>query len=76
VQPKQNISPKCKVVPDSFLLVPEEQGGSLSEVCKYGMNACGIADKFITRNHMLQAVLILQKSKSRSVENANGANFV
>ncbi|MFT4983608.1 MAG: orotidine-5'-phosphate decarboxylase, partial [Flavobacterium sp.] len=30
-----------KVVPDSFLLVPGvgAQGGSLSEVCKYGMNA-------------------------------------
>jgi orotidine-5'-phosphate decarboxylase len=30
-----------KVVPDSFLLVPgwEHRGGSLSEVCKYGMNA-------------------------------------
>ena len=30
-----------KIVPDSFLLVPSvgAQGGSLSEVCKYGMNA-------------------------------------
>ncbi|MFV8337395.1 orotidine-5'-phosphate decarboxylase [Flavobacterium sp. RSP29] len=30
-----------KIVPDSFLLVPGvgAQGGSLSEVCKYGMNA-------------------------------------
>jgi len=30
-----------KIVPDSFLLVPGvgTQGGSLSEVCKYGMNA-------------------------------------
>ena len=30
-----------KMVPDSFLLVPGvgAQGGSLSEVCKYGMNA-------------------------------------
>jgi orotidine-5'-phosphate decarboxylase len=30
-----------KIVPDSFLLVPGVgvQGGSLSEVCKYGMNA-------------------------------------
>ena len=30
-----------KIVPSSFLLVQEEgaQGGSLSEVCKYGMNA-------------------------------------
>ena len=29
-----------KIVPDSFLLVPGvgAQGGSLSEVCKYGMN--------------------------------------
>lgn len=34
-----------KVVPDSFLLVPGvgAQGGSLSEVCKYGMNKdCGL----------------------------------
>ncbi len=35
-----------KIVPDNFLLVPGVlvQGGSLSEVCKYGMNAmlvCG-----------------------------------
>ncbi|WGK94602.1 MULTISPECIES: orotidine-5'-phosphate decarboxylase [Flavobacterium] len=30
-----------KIIPDSFLLVPGvgAQGGSLSEVCKYGMNA-------------------------------------
>ena len=30
-----------KIVPDSFLLVPGvgAQGGSLSEVCKYGMNS-------------------------------------
>jgi len=30
-----------KIVPDSFLLVPGvgAQGGSLSEVCKFGMNA-------------------------------------
>jgi len=30
-----------KIVPDSFLLVPGvgAQGGSLTEVCKYGMNA-------------------------------------
>jgi len=30
-----------KIVPDSFLLVPGvgAQGGSLSEVCKYGLNA-------------------------------------
>jgi len=30
-----------KIVPDSFLLIPGvgAQGGSLSEVCKYGMNA-------------------------------------
>jgi orotidine-5'-phosphate decarboxylase len=30
-----------KIVPDSFLLVPGvgAQGGSLAEVCKYGMNA-------------------------------------
>ena len=30
-----------KIVPDSFLLVPGvgAQGGNLSEVCKYGMNA-------------------------------------
>ena len=29
-----------KIIPDSFLLVPGvgAQGGSLSEVCKYGMN--------------------------------------
>ena len=29
-----------KIVPDSFLLVPGvgAQGGSLSEVCRYGMN--------------------------------------
>ena len=29
-----------KIVPDSFLLVPGvgAQGGSLAEVCKYGMN--------------------------------------
>lgn len=34
-----------KIVPDSFLLVPGvgAQGGSLSEVCKYGMNdQCGL----------------------------------
>lgn len=33
------------IVPDSFLLVPGvgAQGGSLSEVCKYGMNKdCGL----------------------------------
>jgi orotidine-5'-phosphate decarboxylase len=30
-----------KIVPDSFILVPGvgAQGGSLSEVCKYGMNS-------------------------------------
>ena len=30
-----------KIIPDSFLLVPGvgAQGGSLEEVCKYGMNA-------------------------------------
>jgi orotidine-5'-phosphate decarboxylase len=30
-----------KIVPDSFLLVPGvgAQGGSLSDVCKYGLNA-------------------------------------
>ena len=30
-----------KIVPDSFLLVPGvgAQGGSLAEVCKYGMNS-------------------------------------
>ena len=30
-----------KIVPDSFLLVPGvgAQGGSLSEVCKYGLNS-------------------------------------
>ena len=30
-----------KILPDSFLLVPGvgAQGGSLAEVCKYGMNA-------------------------------------
>jgi orotidine-5'-phosphate decarboxylase len=34
-----------KIVPDSFLLVPGvgAQGGSLEEVCKYGMNSqCGL----------------------------------
>ena len=34
-----------KIVPDSFLLVPGvgAQGGSLSEVCKYGMTKeCGL----------------------------------
>ena len=34
-----------KIVPDHFLLVPGvgAQGGSLEEVCKYGMNAdCGL----------------------------------
>jgi orotidine-5'-phosphate decarboxylase len=34
-----------KIIPDHFLLVPGvgAQGGSLSEVCKYGMNAdCGL----------------------------------
>ena len=34
-----------KLVPDSFLLVPGvgTQGGSLAEVCKYGMNKnCGL----------------------------------
>jgi hypothetical protein len=63
------------------LLVPEwgAQGGSLSEVCKYGMNATvGLLINHHEESYMLQAVLILQKSKSRSVENAtgNGANFV
>jgi orotidine-5'-phosphate decarboxylase len=30
-----------KIIPDSFLLVPGvgAQGGSLAEVCRYGMNA-------------------------------------
>ena len=34
-----------KIVPDHFLLVPGvgAQGGSLEEVCKYGMNSeCGL----------------------------------
>jgi orotidine-5'-phosphate decarboxylase len=34
-----------KIIPDSFLLVPGvgAQGGSLQEVCKYGMNKdCGL----------------------------------
>jgi hypothetical protein len=41
------------------------------------MNANGIADKHHEESYMLQAVLILQKSRAE-VENAtgNGANFV
>jgi hypothetical protein len=47
------------------------QGGVFQKYVN-GMNANGIADKFIEESYMLQAVLILQKSKSRSVENATG----
>jgi hypothetical protein len=54
------------------------QGGSLSEVCKYGMNAnVGL---LINSSRVIYASsgTDFRKSKSRSVENAtgNGANFV
>jgi orotidine-5'-phosphate decarboxylase len=42
VQPKPSIFTEIrKIVPDSFLLVPGvgAQGGSLQEVCKYGLNS-------------------------------------
>ena len=44
-----------QIIPDSFLLVPGvgAQGGSLEEVCKYGMNAnVGLIDKFFERDYL------------------------
>ncbi|RTY87156.1 orotidine-5'-phosphate decarboxylase [Flavobacterium sp. RSP49] len=52
-----------KIVPDSFLLVPGvgAQGGSLAEVCKYGMNA---------------DVGLLINSSRAIIYASNGTNFV
>lgn len=65
-----------KIVPNHFLLVPGigAQGGSLEEVCKYGMNStCGLivnssrgiiyVDK--TENLPLPPVLLPKKCKSK-----------
>jgi orotidine-5'-phosphate decarboxylase len=52
-----------KIVPDSFLLVPGvgAQGGSLSEVCKFGMN---------------QQVGLLINSSRGIIYASNGTDFV
>jgi hypothetical protein len=72
VQPKQNISLKCKVVPDSFCYPEGSTGRKSSEVCKYGMNAnVGLLINSSRGIIYASTVLILQKSKS-SVENATG----
>jgi orotidine-5'-phosphate decarboxylase len=41
-----------KVVPDSFFVGTWREHREEVFRCKYGMNANGIADKFITRNHI------------------------
>jgi hypothetical protein len=51
------------------LLVPEwEHRREVFEVCKYGMNANGIADKFITRNHIYRGTDFAEKARAEALK--------
>jgi hypothetical protein len=72
VRLKPNILLKLEKLFPIVLLVPGvgAQGGSLSEVCKYGMNGTiGLSINQEGFTHQME--LILQKSKSRSLEKCN-----
>jgi orotidine-5'-phosphate decarboxylase len=78
VRLKPNILLKLgKIVPDSFLLVPGvgAQGGSLSEVCKYGMN--GTIGLLINSSRgIIYASNGIDFAESKSLENAtNGSDY-
>ena len=62
-----------KLAPNSFLLVPGvgAQGGSLQEVCKYGMNKdCGLLVKLFKRHYFMQVQMkTLPKLQERRQKN-------